>query len=624
MQGSLLWGLPAGRQGFRGIKPKVEFSDQINSTWYSLKLKMEQIKNNRFFYILPYLVFFTGSFLFLGFFADYVEFYQEKVSLFIFSRDYLVDNITLPGSLLVYLGRFLTTFYYYPLVGGLIISLVICLIILMISKIISLLTGKAALLVPLFFGTAFFILQADYQYLLFNSLGVLLQLLLFYLSVRYLKGFITVIVFPFWYLVTGGFAWIFALMYTIFLVQKSLRRAWPVIISLLAVMFLVIYILKEFFIFQPLRNLLVYPLSNEDTGSQFMLFLPLTGLIILLPLLARIKIRIPFWNRQNDKVKITVCSIVSPGLVIVLSILLYSRTYKEYFHAEKLFCEGRYNEINQYLVKHPTTNRLTIYLNNIALCENGRLNDRLFYFPQSPDGQSLFLKWEMYGEVLRRGAYFYYSTGMINEAQRWAYENMVMKGITFEDLRMLIKTEIINGNYRVASKYVSLLKKTVFYRKEARDFERVLDDPESMESNPELGTKRREKIEHDFFSITDNPSVNLEIVFTSDSLNRKVFDYRMAWLMLSEDYENIASGLARLEKLGYKKIPTHLEEAALVCRMSGSTLPGMGSLKIDPQTEVRFNQFLQTFASYGNNLKTAQPFLKQKFGNTFWYYGFYH
>ena len=98
--------------------------------------------------------------------------------------------------------------------------------------------------------------------------------------------------------------------------------------------------------------------------------------------------------------------------------------------------------------KHPTTNRLTIYLNNIALCETGRLNDRLFYFPQSPDGQSLFLKWEMYGEVLRRGAYFYYSTGMINEAQRWAYENMVMKGITPEDLRMLIKTEIINGNYR--------------------------------------------------------------------------------------------------------------------------------------------------------------------------------
>ena len=574
--------------------------------------------------LLPYLIFFAGMVLFFGFFADYIEFYQEKVSLFVFSRDYLNDNIIQPGSLLVWSGRLLTTFYYYPFAGGLIISLIICLIIFLISRIINLLTGRATLLLPFLIGIAFFILQADYQYHLYNSLGILLQILLFYLTIRYLKGFIPVLVFPFWYLATGGFAWIFALMYTLYLALRSLRKAWPVIIILFTVILLFIYFLREFLIFQPLRNLLVFPLSNEDTGSQFMLFLPLTGLIILLPLWARINIRIPFWNRQNDKVKITVCSIIFPGLLIVSSIFLHNRTYKEYFHVEKLFCQGRYNEINQYLVKHPTTNRLTIYLNNIALCESGRLNDRLFYFPQSPDGQTLFLKWEMYGEVLRRGAYFYYSTGMINEAQRWAYENMVMKGITPEDLRMLIKTEIINGNYGIAFKYTSILKNTMFYRKEARDFERLLANPGSIDSHPELGTKRREKIGHDFFSITDNPSVNLEIVFASDSLNRKVYDYRMAWLMLSENYEDIASGLARLESLGYRKIPAHLEEAALVSRMSGSALPDMGGLKIDPQTEVRFNQFLQTFRSYGNNLKTAQPFLKQKFGNTFWYYGFYH
>jgi hypothetical protein len=58
--------------------------------------------------------------------------------------------------------------------------------------------------------------------------------------------------------------------------------------------------------------------------------------------------------------------------------------------------------------------------------------------------------------------------------------------------------------------------------------------------------------------------------------------------------------------------------------MSGSALPEMGNLKIDSQIEARFNQFLQTFQLYGDNLKTAQPILKQKFGNTFWYYGFYH
>src|SRR4030042_2995046 len=142
---------------------------------------MEQVKNNRFLNFLPYLIFFTGSFLFFGFFADYVEFYQEKTSLFVFSRDYLVDGITQPGFLLVYLGRFLTTFYSYPAAGAIIISSAICLIIYMISRIISLLSGIKPILVPILYGTAFLFLQTNYQYLLYNNLGILLQLVFFYL-----------------------------------------------------------------------------------------------------------------------------------------------------------------------------------------------------------------------------------------------------------------------------------------------------------------------------------------------------------------------------------------------------------------------------------------------------------
>ena len=201
---------------------------------------MIQIKNIRFLYLLPFLIFFMGSFFFFGFFADYVEFYQEKLSLFIFSRDYLNASLTQPGSMLVYLCRFLTAFYYYPVAGAIIISLTICLIIYMISKIISYLTGKASIFVPLVFGTLFFIMQTNYQYLLYNSLGVLLQLLLFYLTIKYLKGFLPVIIFPFWYFLTGGFAWIFAILYTIYLVLKSIRQDWPKIIPLFALSFIVI------------------------------------------------------------------------------------------------------------------------------------------------------------------------------------------------------------------------------------------------------------------------------------------------------------------------------------------------------------------------------------------------
>jgi len=580
---------------------------------------------SQYSHFLPYLVFFIGSLLFFGLFASYIEFRQEKLSIFVFSRDYLIDNLNQPGAPLVYLGKFFTTFYYYPFAGALIISATICLIILIISKIISCLSGKSSVVVPFIFGAVVFFLQTNYQYLLYNSLGLLLQVTMFYLTMRYLKGWIPVFIFPFWYYLTGGFAWIFGLMYSFYLLRDRSVKVRIRILIFWVTILVIVFLLKEYFLFQPASALFLFPFSNENTGSQFSFFIPVISLIVLLPLVTKISLEL------LSKIKIGSCLIsVMPTLITLILISLiaifgYDRNSRDYFQVEKLFYGERFDELIDFNRKHPTTNRLTIFLNNIALCETGKLNDQLFCFPQSPDGQSLFLKWEMFGEVLRRGGYFYYTTGMINEAHRWAYENMIMKGLTPEGLKMLIKTELINGNYKVASKYISVLKKSLFYRNDADAYDRLLFNDNAVVAQPDLGAKRKEKIGHDFFSITDNPFINIERVLAFDSLNRKAFEYKLAYLMLIKDYKGIASGLTKLESFGFNKIPVHLEEAAMVYRISNlGPMPNLGSLKIDPQTEARFKQFLQTFQTYGNNLKTAQPFLKQKFGNTFWYYAFYH
>lgn len=593
----------------------------------SIKNKMSNNKNvkDQLFDFLPYLVLFTSSFVFFGFFADYVEFYQEKTSLFVFSGDYLKDIITQPGSFVIYIGRFFTTFYYYPVLGAIIISLTICLITYFISLIISYLSGEKAIFIPILFGITFFILHSSFKYLLYNSLGILLQIIFFYLSLKYLRQYIPVILFPFLYLFTGGFAWIFGMMYILHLALSSVKKNWIRITLIPAMAFIFIFLLKEFFLFQPGRALLLFPFSSDDLGPLHKLYFPLIGMIILLPLITKIRIRLPAYIRQKKIHKLMIASILCFMILTTASFILFDRVYKEYFHVEKLFYNEKYSELTQFLREHPSTNRLTIFLNNIALCETGRLNDQFLHFPQSPDGQSLFLNWEMVGEVLRRGGYFYYTTGMINEAHRWAYENMVMKGLTPEDLKMLIKTDLLDGNYKVAQKYISILKKTLFYRSEASEFEEQITENNNLAQDSELYIKRKEMIKHDFFSITDNPYVNLERVLSYDSLNHKAFEYKLAYLMLIEDYKGIADGLVRMETFGYTKIPVHLQEAALVCKMSDPKLPEeLGKLTIDPSIETKFLQFLQTFQTYGNNLKTAQPFLKQRFGNTFWYWGFYH
>src|SRR5450759_1911982 len=170
----------------------------------------------------------------------------------------------------------------------------------------------------------------------------------------------------------------------------------------------------------------------------------------------------------------------------------------------------------------------------------------------------------MSGEILRRGGYFYYTVGMVNEAHRWAFENMVMKGHSPEGLKMLIKTELITGNYKVASKYTDILKNTIFYRKDALAFEKLLFNDAAVNADQELGEKRKNRLGSDFFSIIDDPYINIERILASDSLNRNTFEYKLAFLLLKKDYQGIAKILPKFENLGFTKFPVHVEEAAMI------------------------------------------------------------
>jgi hypothetical protein len=578
----------------------------------------------RFFSIIPYITLFIISFIFFGFFAGYTCFFQEKTSLFVFSHDYLNDNLHQPGSLLLYLATFLTSFYYNPITGAAIISIIVVLIALMVSLILNNLTGSKSALIPVLTGIAVFYLQTRYQYLAFNNLGLLLQLCAFYLAIKYIKGWFPVIIFPLWYFANGGFAWISGLMYVLFLVLRSLRKEWIRIAALLVISFLMIYVSKEYLFFQSLRTLLLFPFSGKDTGSQLIMFLIVAGVIVLLPAIAKIRIRSSLTSRIPLKAGRVLTVFLVVLIMIPVSYFRYEEKADDYFAVEKMFYQNRFNEIGEFLKKHPASNKLTVYLGNIALCETGKLCDQLFSYRQSPDGQTLFLKWEMRAEVLRRGGYFYYTTGMINEAQRWAYENMVMDGLTPEGLKMLARTELVNGNYKVASKYIEILKHTLSYRDEANKYEKMLFNDQAVESDPELGPKRNEMVKHDFFSITGDPYANIEQVLSFDSLNRKAFEYKLAFHLLKKDYKTIVTELPKLTMYGFTKIPVNLEEAAVIyTRLSSGILPAGINLEISESTSSRFEQYLQIVRNYGNNPKIAEPFLRKSFSNTFWYYVFY-
>ncbi|MBW6502089.1 MAG: hypothetical protein K0B05_11915 [Bacteroidales bacterium] len=580
--------------------------------------------NRKLFFYLPYLLFFLLSFIYFGFFGDYIGFFQEKSSLFVFSREYLAQHLSQPGSLLIYTGKLLTAFFYYPAAGSLLLSSILCLTAYLIARIISLLSSRDSIFIPLITGTILFYLQTNYQYMIYNSLAFLLQAGFFWFTVRYMKGWLPVFLAPLWYFITGGFAGIFMVMYILYLVLFLKKRGLPRIIGLVVLTSIIIFFSKEFLFFQPLRSLIIFPWSVNDIGGQIKLFIPVAGFISFLPVYARISIKLPERVRIPESVRKIIPVSIPLMMLILIAYGQYDLQNRQYFKVEKMFYEGKYDEVIAFNTRNPSSNMLTIFLNNIALCETGKLNDMLFRFRQSPDGQTLFLKWEMLGEILKRGGWFYYTVGMINEANRWAFENMVMKGHSPEGLKMLTRTELINGNYSMAEKYNAVLKKSLFYRRDAREFGKFLFNDLAVEADPELGEKRRIKTESDFFVVTDDPYYNVDQLLSSGMGNRNAMEYKLAFLMITENYEGIAEELPYLERYGYTSIPVHVEEAAMVYSlMFKGKQPETGNLSISPQTAARFNQFLQTFQLFNNDRQAAEPSLRQRFGNTFWYYAFY-
>jgi len=553
-------------------------------------------------------------------------FYQEKSSLFIFSSEFLLENLNQPGGLLVYLSKLFTTFYYNPLAGAAIISGILTLLILFISKVVDSQTGKRAIFIPFIIGIVLFYLQTDYRFLLINSLGLLLQLALYLMLINRLKffgGWIPILIFPLWYFVTGSFAWVFVIMLIFHLISGKEKKNWIKILVLFCLTLLTIYISKEYLFFQTEKTLLIFPFKDLNTGSQAKLFLSVSAIISLLPLLAAIKLKLP----EKLNLSAFAGSIIVSSLIITLltaiGIKQFDEKNKQYFQVEKLFYQNKFDEVIAFNIANPPTNILTIFLNNIALSETGKLNDLLFHFPQSPDGTTLFMKWDMIGEVLKRGGYFYYSIGMNNEAQRWAFENMVMKGYTPEGIKMLIKTELINGNYNVASKYIDLLKQTIYYRTDAIAYEKLMFNDNAVTADPELGEKRKNKINTDFFSITDQPFVNIEQILASDSLNKKAFEYKLAYLLLKKDYKAIAKELPKFERYGFTRLPKHIEEVAVILPDMKVDLPEPGNILLEKNTLLAWNQYLTVFQQNGSNARAAEPALRKQYGNTFWYYVFY-
>ncbi|MBS3777647.1 MAG: hypothetical protein KGY70_20810, partial [Bacteroidales bacterium] len=100
----------------------------------------------------------------------------------------------------------------------------------------------------------------------------------------------------------------------------------------------------------------------------------------------------------------------------------------------------------------------------------------------------------------------------------------------------------------------------------------------------------------------------------------KAFEYKLAWYLLNKNVEPLVHHIKRMEKLGYERIPLHVEEAALAYENSAGELPDMGGLSIRREIRLRFKQYFSTYKQMQQNQALGRQQMRNQFSNTFWFY----
>ena len=564
---------------------------------------------------------FTLSFVYFQWFGSGIFFHQENKSLFIFSFDYLGKYANKPGGLLVYAGNFLTQGYFSTTYGSLLNSILFILICLILRSVLNRFSQKdsTGLFLMILLPLVLLVCQANYNYYIFHTLGFITAALWFYASITVRKkGFrITLLfLFPLFYYIAGTFALIFLGMYFLYFYlfeNGTDRYVYPLIQLTVSIITLLLF--YKILFLQPFKTILYHPLIVNEY-SRFTIPLLIAGaLFVLYPLLIRLSGIMRFKRIEGFMTTGTIF-ILFPATIFFLA-GQNNPVLEGIMKTEKLFIDRQGDKIISHFEKYPSTNIIEQFYYNLSLSERARLCDRMFFTRQSSGPMSLSLEGNR--EQAARTMYYYYTIGLINEAHHLAFELMVRNGYSPENIKMLIKTELLNNNFKVAERYLNVLKKTLRYRSWADKYEKFLFSPELLKADPDLGEKIMLMPKEDFFILTSEIK-NTDQFIKSSPFNRKAFEYKMARLLLEKDLIAVAEEIKNMKSRGYTSIPRHIDEAVVAYRNFAKLLPDMGELSSDPETEKRFAGYVQLINKYNGNKSLIEKSINKKERNTFWYY----
>ena len=256
---------------------------------------------------------------------------------------------------------------------------------------------------------------------------------------------------------------------------------------------------------------------------------------------------------------------------------------------------------------------MSVSATNLALAMTNQLGERAFDFYQRGT-QGLLPKFERNFATAQLTGEIYFHLGLINTAQRFAFE--AMEAIpnynkSARAVKRLAETNLINGQYAVARKYLKMLEKTVFYRPWAQRTMALLGDEKQINAHPLYGALRQMQLKDDIlFSDRELDKICGQL-FVHNPQNLMAAQYLLMIPILEGDISRFVS-YAQFVQSKTQYNPRAVQEAIAFAFLQQRQQPPNGL--VSPLILQQLNDFGRIYSADKNS-----PEL-ERYRNTVWYY----
>ncbi len=565
-------------------------------------------------------------FLFFGLIYPHHLHYHEQFQLFLSTPAYFLQLIAKPGGLAEHIGSFLTQFFLFSWSGAAIMAILLTSVQLITASVGRRLRENP-LYYPLSFIPAFFFwsLLCDENMMIAGILSVLFAMVTWWgyqaLTHNGWKTAYILLFIPITYWFAGGSA-IIPVLGIIACEWMNKESRWPqkVLITLctlgvtVAVLLLIPLLFPQF----PYKRMLF--------GTDFFRFpvyypigIPiLWGLLLLIPfinLFLPAALKKPGNNRFLF-ISVSVIIFISGGLLVMANHDDGKEEVMAYDHYVRM---QQWDKVIKMADRKSPSSPLSVACMNLALCKSGKMSDNMFhYYQNGPEG--LIPTFTRDFTIPMITGEIYYHLGFINTAQRYAFEAMESLPNYWKSgraLKRLAETNLINGEYKVAEKYLRILTHTTFYKKWAQYVLEMMKDEEAINTHSEWGYLRTCRTKTDFLDSEDEKDMMLGILLQQNMTHYMAYEYLLAYCLLTKDLEHFMEYFSLGTKLRYESLPKSYQEALLyVWSLSHE----------DPLRTVPYSvsdQVKQDLAGYQQlylNSSDPEEALKKNFSGTYWYY----